>query len=348
MAANSARWRGWLGAILTAGMLAAAAGGAGAAELACSAERPAAASGESVRLRAWTDAAAADGYHWEVEAGAIEGDGREVVWRLAGVRQSPVPYSAQVRLALPDGDDLICRLALLVTAPSPAAGPPGAGGGESADMRGGLEAGRLLLPPEREEAAGYGLYSYLLFGAQPGTEERERYLAAIAAYLGMLPDLGALERYLRPAELNVVHLPVSRPLPAGQAAAADWLLAHYDYARARAWLAKVPGQRRQGPYLVSTLQPLGAATAPSGPFLIQDLSRVPPQLAGVWVREFLNQAAQERFWEPRTAARLTLRLRTVIAQVAIALPEVRNAMERLGLPDIPTAIAGWITWSDPP
>lgn len=337
----------WLGAAVAAALLGAGAGPAGADALVCAAERPVAASGETVRLRAWTDAAAADGYRWEVEAGAIEGEGREVSWRLEGVRQSPVPYSAQVRLALTDGGERACRLPLLVTPPAPTAMLPGPGGGELPGMRGGREAGRLLLTPERDEPEGYGLYSYLLFGTPPGEAAQERYRAAVAAYLRMLPDLTALERYLAPAELNAVHLPIRRPLPEQPPSEVDALLADYDYARARAWLAAVPGERRRGPYLVSSLRPLGGADPPAGPLLIQDLSHVPPHLAGVWVREFLNQAAQERFWEPRTAAALTLRLRTVVAQVAIALPEVRSAMERLGLPDVPAAIAGWITWSDP-
>ena len=46
------------------------------------------------------------------------------------------------------------------------------------------------------------------------------------------------------------------------------------------------------------------------------------------MREFQNQAAQERFWEPRTMEILTLKLRTTIAVLAIGLPEVQSAVHK--------------------
>ncbi len=55
-------------------------------------------------------------------------------------------------------------------------------------------------------------------------------------------------------------------------------------------------------------------------------------LAAWWIREFLNQAAQERFWEPKTADVLVLELRTTIAALASALPDVQKALDT------------WISW----
>ena len=114
---------------------------------------------------------------------------------------------------------------------------------------------------------------------------------------------------------------------------AAWLLKHYDYARARVLLDALPGSRKEGIYLVSCLKPLIGSSAP--PYLVQDLSTVPtepPDLISWWMREFLNQASQERFWQPRTVELLTLKLRTSIALLATGLPEVRKGVDT------------WIAW----
>ena len=115
---------------------------------------------------------------------------------------------------------------------------------------------------------------------------------------------------------------------------AEWVLDHYDYARARALLDLVPRTSREGPYIVSVLKPLGSGDSISQ-YLFQDFSAVPAgnsDLISWWVREFLNQAAQERFWEPRTAESLVLRLRTTLAILATGFPMVQEGLN------------SWITW----
>jgi hypothetical protein len=47
----------------------------------------------------------------------------------------------------------------------------------------------------------------------------------------------------------------------------------------------------------------------------------------------MNLAAQERFWEPRTAEVLTLKLRSTISVLAIGLPEVKKQL------------ASWVSWT---
>ena len=74
------------------------------------------------------------------------------------------------------------------------------------------------------------------------------------------------------------------------------------------------------------------ALAAAGSYLFQDLSSVPPHLAASWVREFLNQAAQERFWEEKTAVQLAQRLRATVGIMGAGLPEVRKSLD------------SWITW----
>jgi hypothetical protein len=189
----------------------------------------------------------------------------------------------------------------------------------------------LLLAGE-PEAPGYGLYSYLLFGSQPTEEARERCLRAVEAYWGLIPEIASLEQYVKRKELNIAYLPV-RTLP-GQPPSTAGVLESYDYARARSLLRYVPGANREGPYILSLLRPVGDSAGADvlRPHLFQDLSRVPPPLVATWVREFLNQAAQERFWEERTAESFALRLRATVAVLGVALPEVKKALDT------------WIAW----
>jgi hypothetical protein len=144
------------------------------------------------------------------------------------------------------------------------------------------------------------------------------------------PNARSLEVYIPRRDLNIVYLPIKVISESG--VSAEWVLEHYDYARSRSLLRAVPGHRRDGPYIVSVLKPLSRTTTLSGQYLDQDLSAVPPHLVTAWVREFLNQAAQERFWEARTVQRFALRLRTTIAIAAVGLPEVKDGLDR------------WISW----
>jgi hypothetical protein len=178
----------------------------------------------------------------------------------------------------------------------------------------------------RTEETGYGLYSYLLLGSPPADASRERYRRAIEAYVGLIPDITGLEQYVTRRELNVTYLPLTRLPPAGPIPL-NWALEHYDYARARVLLGRLPGDYRDGPYLISSLGPLTATTASPPRYLFQDLSRTPAPLVTLWVKEFLNQAAQERFWEEPTARSLALKLRTTIAILAVNLPDLGKTLE---------------------
>lgn len=285
--------------------------------LACSPTKPVASLGETLRVTAWAAAPAGQTlrYTWAATAGRLDGEGNEVRWTLSGV--APGPHTATVRVEEPRGSIAECSVQVIVRLP-PARGLP-------------RESGWSFLPPSQAEAEGYGLYSYLLLGAPPGAATRERYLQGIEAYLGLMPDITSLERYVQSRrELNVAYLPIAAP--PGPAVSAEWALEHYDYARSRILLRAVPGSHREGPYIISSLKPLSGAAALSGQYLYQDLSSVPPHVVSPWIKEFLNQAAQERFWEGRAAERLALKLRTTIGILALGLPDVRKGLE------------SWITW----
>ncbi len=290
--------------------------------VACSAETPTVGLGASVVVSAWASTPSGQSlrYAWEAAVGRLESRGRQSRWDLAGL--PPGSYAAAVRVSDPAGGSTECVVRVVVRQDKGERGmpPPPA-----------RETGSALLVAGGREAEGYGLYSYLLLGAPPGAGARERYLKAIEAFWTVLPDISALEQYVPRTGLNVAYVPVTSPR--GPTVSAEWVLDNYDYARARALLRHVPGSHRDGPYLVSVLTPLGGAGSSSGQYLFQDLSSVPPHLAASWVKEFLNQAAQERFWDERTGARLALKLRVTVGILGEGLPEVRKALDN------------WISWA---
>ncbi|SRR6266849_2398861 len=287
--------------------------------VACSVDRPIVAEGGTVILRAWVAPLIGEApeYVWTAATGKIAGVGREVQWKLAGVSSAPHPFEAMVQITLPTRGSASCSVEVFVA---------------ERERSGERETGRSFLVKGKKETEGYGLYSYLLLGARPVDSNRNRYVKTIEAYLGTIEEVSALEDYIQRSKLNVAYLPL-QVAPTSKPSA-DWILEHYDYARARALLDLLPGNLREGPYIISVLKPLGSG-GPSNQHLFQDLSSILPKdndLAFWWVREFLNQAAQERFWEPKTADLMVLKLRTTIAALATALPDVRKGLD------------SWISW----
>jgi len=295
--------------------------GAGAAAeplpLACSADTPTVPLGGKVVLKAWgrSPGGRALRYTWDATVGKIEGRGAKVRWSLADLR--PGIFAASVTATDGESASAECLIRVAVR--------------RDAEPRGlSRETARSLLSAGQSEIAGYGLYSYLLLGAPPSEASRERYLKAIEAYLALIPDVTSLEEYLPRGELNVFYLPVRGTPPS--ALTAQWTLDNYDYARARSLLRGLPEPNRDGPYILAAFKPVGGAGTVPGPYLFQNLSSVPPHLAASWVKEFLNQAAQERFWEEKTAMQLAQRMRATVGIMGSGLPEVKKALD------------GWITW----
>jgi hypothetical protein len=181
-----------------------------------------------------------------------------------------------------------------------------------------------LIKPSAEDS-GYGLYSYVLFGSGPDDATRPRYESTIQAFLETLADVHQLAAEKVPLQrLNITYLPVQRN-PGNTPPAAPNILEIYDYAMSETLLSKLPGGlRTQGPYIVSTLHPLSSAPEP-GQFLYQDLSTVPPSLIALWIKQFIEQASQDRFWEASAIRQFALDLRTAIEVAALALPDVERA-----------------------
>ena len=209
-----------------------------------------------------------------------------------------------------------------------------------------LETARDFLVAHQTEDPGYGLYSYLLFGSPPTPASRERYLAAIAAYVDFISRRQDLEAYVPRAQVNITYLFLTESpptevaslragdLPAGaDMAPAQWLLDHFDYARARAVLHAIPGAHVEGPYIVSALVPMNATTAASAGHLEQDLSHVPPEFAAAWVKTFLAQSGQPNTWSSGTVQQAALTLRQTLSVAADKWPPIRRSLQK------------WITWA---
>jgi hypothetical protein len=298
--------------------------------VACSPDKPIVRPGEAIRMRAYASSPAGKPfqYTWAASTGRVEGQGAEVSWDFTDVAVGA--YEAKVSVSGAKGVVADCAVRVAVQARP------------KERLRGTRETGRSFLIPKQGEEKGYGLYSYLLLGSRPTTASRERYLKTIEEYL-RFPDITRFEAFNAPRRtLNITYLPlVTFP---GQAIldrladeqyreAAEWMLKQYDYERARLLLRGLPGSPREGPYIVSFLKPPDWREPPSRPYLYQDQSSMPPHLASLWMKEFLNQAAQEQFWQERTAAQLALKLRTSLRILATGLPEVRKALDE------------WIAWS---
>ncbi len=212
--------------------------------------------------------------------------------------------------------------------PAPNGPPPVAGNGDPVRLT-----GRSFLVRGQTEGQGYGLYSYILFGSPPSNATRARYLRAIEAFLQLIPEVSEFEKLkISREELNITYIPLVHASEFSAVIPADWVLENYDHARAQVLLRTLPGTHRDGPYIVSVLTPLSQINNLTEKYLFQDMSHVPPHLISLWVKDFINQAAQERFWEENTANRLARNLRTKIAIVAT------------GLPDVQAALGAWIFW----
>jgi hypothetical protein len=166
----------------------------------------------------------------------------------------------------------------------------------------------------KREAPGYGLYSYLLLAAPPTDLSRPRYAAAIAYFLTQTPDIQSFSNDRTPSQLNISYLLLTAE--AASPMSVDWVLDHYDYARSQVLLSAIQGSHPEGPYVVSTAGPLSGRTSIDKNCLYQDLSSVPDRIIPLWLKEFTEQAAQERFWEQRNVAQFLLRLRTSIASIS--------------------------------
>jgi hypothetical protein len=281
-------------------------------DIVCSASVSVATPGEALTVRAFVpdDLANSVSYVWSVTAGTISGSGPTINWKVANAtsRNSETVF---VAVRAESGRRGVCAFQLMMLNREDVRAP---------------ETGIGLLKSGEKEAAGFGLYSYLLLAAKPRDNDRARYLQVLESALLLVPQLSALRHYFpQPQHLNSLYIPVVSAPPTNYSKLqsrkkAEWLLDSYDYARARAILARVPGSTRNGPYLVS-FSNLDSAT----PAIVQDLSLATTELADIWVREFITIAGQEHSWTVQTVRNVALRVRTVLAIAGKDLPNAKSA-----------------------
>jgi hypothetical protein len=301
-----------------------------ASDLVCLPSAPSAQAGSSVTLTAWYDAAgsAAPKFKWSVTEGRVRSDKGVTLWDL-GTAHPGTAY-ADVEAIVNGAKAASCSVELHIEgkqpdrtrstpdAPIPLPAPPPPTAGPV------VATSRAFLPAGQVEPEGFGLYSYILIGAPPAPADRDRYAAIFEATLRLMRPVDQLARALKTSQLNATWLPV-KSLPDSDPDA-KWLVDNYDYAQGAVDLVRA-GIRGNptGIYIVSARTPLSRAT-PAPPFLVQDLSHVPAALASTWVALFINQAAQEHFWNTNTMDGMVAKMRLAIALTAEGVPAIKTAM----------------------
>ncbi len=284
----------------------------------CSLDPPLLASGETATAKVLADVPdrSAVHYEWSATGGGFAENlaaGSTVGW----IAPSGGQRSYELTVVARRGEQVIGSCKVSVTVEATVRSSP------SAPSQGFQTEGSILLQGVSERP-GYGLYSYLLLASPPEGDGAARVHALLQTYLDEILAVKGLEGYFKSSQLNVTYLPLQQAME--EQLTVDSVLDHYDYARAKLLLSKIPGSHTTGSYILSSLSPLTAAASVQGSYLLEDLSAVPASAIPFWVQQFLSQTAQQRFWEAKTLDGVALRLRTAIAIAAEGLPDVRKAV----------------------
>jgi hypothetical protein len=228
---------------------------------------------------------------------------------------------------------LLCMLNACERASAPAPAPPPTAAEPPPQPEVGSPLPRVtgiaVLLQRQTEEPGYGLYSYALLSHIPEQSELPRDRALLKALLEQ-PEAAQVGKYLPKARINITYLLLTSPAPNWEDLTldqrVDYALSHYDYGRSAALLASLPQQTGPGPVITSTLAPL-SVTAHPHPVLVQDLSTAQPLLMEAYVRQFVAQVAQDRFWEAQTLASFSLKLRNVLEVAATGLGMSQDAVK---------------------
>jgi len=283
-----------------------------AAALVCAANRAVVNGGDSVTVMAYSDDQQLKTGKFSSQDGVIRDrptpgppPSFEAQWTLPLLRGT---YEITATATVVDGVPESCHARVVVTGD---------------DLGPGVESGRQFLPPSGTEQGGYGSYTYFLCPAPVAPPVRTRCESAVKAIVDALPEISQYDHLFSKPKLNTLYVPVAS-LTSAIASAAD-VLSHYDFARARRWLDNVDQtkQLQDGPYLVTVAKPLSATKQP---FILQNLSGIPPSLVASWITAYLRQLAQQTAYGRTFEPSLALRMRTVLGVLALAVPDIRLAL----------------------
>src|SRR4029453_569044 len=146
---------------------------------------------------------------------------------------------------------------------------------------------------------------------------RALYTAVVTALSTNAISTSAALTYIPPPNINLLLIPVlGTPI---KDVSPDWILQHYDYARAAVWLASVSGDWPRGTiYLVSARAPLGNNASLR---ITMDLSSVSVNVVDEWVRVFLSQTAKEESWASNAKERLVLQIANTVTILSDTLSQ---------------------------
>jgi hypothetical protein len=205
------------------------------------------------------------------------------------------------------------------------------------------------------EKARYGLYSYLLLPA-PGARS-EQLLQEVFRTTSYV-DLGGISTQ----QLNILYLPVRAAavpqlLPivryGGAPNAADFASQYYDYSLARSLLSRLcqspvgsaatlcRTDLSLGPYIVTYPQPASAVDPLPKPYLLVDLSAVPPEAFGELVSAYKQQVQGPDFAGGERVNTLRLRLLNIFLTAADVLkPLLGDPSAAVSIHDGPAVLPG--------
>lgn len=227
-------------------------------------------------------------------------------------------YKLSVVVTGPGESTGACSVVVIVGSEERSAPSPGAGFTR--------ETRSAMLIKGKKEAEHFGLYSYLLLGAEPNSSNRERYRKFLESFLATVLPYQPLNRYFSPQQLNIAYLPIEMDVPTRFDS--QWVLDNYDYEGARFLLASIPGVHGDAPFIVSSDSPLEGPGHTSKRYLFEDLTTVPLTVVEFWVKQFRIQTSQET-WDRAALSGVAVRLRTAIEIAAIGLPEVKASINGL-------------------
>jgi hypothetical protein len=194
------------------------------------------------------------------------------------------------------------------------------------------------------EEAGYGLYTYVLLAAAPGTGQRNvAFLKALLVSTGRTDSaLAAVRR-----QLNIFYVPTRNRIQASviarstaDAAAAIAASSVYDYQEAQRLLVRfctgsVGGNPNlcasawRGPYLLTLPEPLGASAALSPTYLVVDLSGIHERAFGEFIRAVKEQVMRTDFADRERLDTLRLRLLDITLKAADWLDPIKEGIAEI-------------------